>query len=58
MAEIETNLKLKCLRSDIGGTYIDGGFKEYCAVYGIKMGRLLPGPHNKMMYLKYEQDHQ
>ena len=29
MVEIETNLKVKCLRSDNGGEYIDGGFSEY-----------------------------
>ena len=26
-----TGLKVKCLRSDNGGEYIDGGFSEYCA---------------------------
>ena len=30
MVEIETYLKVKCLRSDNGGEYIDGGFSEYC----------------------------
>lgn len=28
MVEIETSLKLKCMRSDNRGEYIDGGFKE------------------------------
>ena len=32
MVETETGLKVKCLRSDYGGEYIDGGFSEYCAV--------------------------
>ena len=30
MVEIETSLKVKCLRSDNGGEYIDEGFSEYC----------------------------
>ena len=29
MVEIETNLKLKCLRSDNGGEYISDEFKRY-----------------------------
>ena len=29
--ETETSLKVKCLRSDNGGDYIDGGSSEYCA---------------------------
>ena len=31
MVETETGLKVKCLRSDNGREYIDGGFSEYCA---------------------------
>ena len=31
MVETETSLKAKCLRSDNGGEYINGGFSEYCA---------------------------
>ena len=31
MIETETCLKVKYLRSDNGGEYIDGGFSEYCA---------------------------
>ena len=31
MVKIETSLKVKCLRSDNGEEYIDGGFSEYCA---------------------------
>ena len=31
MVETETGLKVKCLRSDYGREYIDGGFSEYCA---------------------------
>ena len=30
MVEIEISLKVKCLRSDNGGEYIDKGFSEYC----------------------------
>ena len=37
MVETETFLKEKCLRSDNGGEYIDGGFSEYCAAQGIRM---------------------
>ena len=43
MVETESGLKLKCLRSDNGGEYIDGGFKEYCAVNGIRMEKTVPG---------------
>ena len=42
MVEIETDLKVKCLRSDNGGEYIDGGFNEYCAVHGIRMKKTIP----------------
>ena len=40
--EIETSLKLKCLRSYNGGEYIDGGFKEYCATNSIRMKKTIP----------------
>ena len=43
MVEIETNLKLKCLRSDNGGEYISDEFKRYCADNGIKMEKTIPG---------------
>ena len=36
MVETETCLKVKCLRSDNGGEYIDGGFSEYCVAQGIR----------------------
>ena len=42
MVEMETGLKVKCLRSDNGGEYIDGGFNEYCATHGIKMEKTIP----------------
>ena len=42
MVETETCLKVKCLRSDNGGEYIDGGFSEYCAVQGIRMEKTIP----------------
>ena len=41
--ETETGLKLKCLRSDNGEEYIDGGFKEYCATNGIRMEKTILG---------------
>ena len=37
MVEIETGLKVKYLRSDNGGEYIDRGFSEYCVAQGIRM---------------------
>ena len=41
MVEIETSLKVKYLRSDNGGEYIDGGFSEYCAAQGIRMEKTI-----------------
>ncbi|RVX13264.1 Retrovirus-related Pol polyprotein from transposon TNT 1-94 [Vitis vinifera] len=43
MVETETGLKVKCLRSDNGGEYIDGGFSEYCVAQGIRMEKTIPG---------------
>ena len=43
MVETKTCLKVKCLRSDNGGEYIDGGFSEYCATQGIRMEKTIPG---------------
>ena len=43
MVETETGLKVKCLRSDNGGKYIDGRFNEYCAAQGIRMEKTIPG---------------
>ena len=43
MVENETNLKVKCLRSDNGGEYEDDEFKKYCAQNGIKMEKTIPG---------------
>ena len=43
MVKTETGLKVKCLRSDNGGEYIDGGFSEYCAAQGIRMEKTIPG---------------
>ena len=42
MVETETSLKVKCLRPDDGGEYIDGGFSEYCAAQGIRMEKTIP----------------
>ena len=39
----QTGLKVKCLRSDNGGEYIDGRFSEYCAAQGIRMEKTIPG---------------
>ena len=43
MVEIEICLKVKCLRSDNGGEYIDGRFSQYCAAQGIRMEKTIPG---------------
>ncbi|RVX14623.1 Retrovirus-related Pol polyprotein from transposon TNT 1-94 [Vitis vinifera] len=43
MVETETSLKVKCLRSDNGGEYIDGGFSEYCAAQRIRMEKTILG---------------
>ena len=43
MIETETGLKVKCLRSDNGGEYIDRGFSEYCATRGIRMEKTISG---------------
>ena len=43
MVKAETSLKVKCLRSDNGGEYIDGGFTEYCAAQGIRMEKTIHG---------------
>ena len=43
MVETKTGLKVKCLKSDNGGEYIDGGFSEYCAVQGIMMEKTILG---------------
>ena len=43
MIERETNLKVKCLRSDNGGKYIDGEFSEYCAAHGIRIEKTILG---------------
>ena len=42
MVETKTCLKVKCLRSDNGGEYIDGGFSEYCAAQRIRMENTIP----------------
>ena len=36
-------MKEKCLRSDNGGEYTDGGFNEYYAVHGIRMEKTILG---------------
>ena len=43
MVKTEIGLKVKCLMSDNGGEYIDGGFSEYCAAQGIRMEKTIPG---------------
>ncbi|RVW62693.1 hypothetical protein CK203_062669 [Vitis vinifera] len=43
MVENETNLRVKCLKSDNGEEYIDDDFKQYCPKNGIKMIKTIPG---------------
>ena len=42
MVETKTSLKVKCLRSNNGGEYIDEGFNEYYAAHGIRMEKTIP----------------
>ena len=49
MVETETGLKVKCLRLDNGGEYIDEGFSEYCAAQGIRMEKTILGHHSRMV---------
>ena len=42
MVETKTGLKVKRLRLDNGGEYIDGEFNEYCAAHGIRMEKTIP----------------
>ena len=42
MVETEISLKVKYLKLDNGGEYIDGGFNEYCAAQGIRMEKTIP----------------
>ena len=43
MVETKIGLKVKCLRSNNGGEYIDGGYNEYCVAYGFRMEKTIPG---------------
>ena len=43
MVETEIGLKLKRVRFDNGGKYIDGRFKEYCDANRIKMKKTILG---------------
>ena len=40
--ELETNRKVKCLRSDNGGEYSSREFVDYCAEQGIRMSKTVP----------------
>ena len=42
MVETEIGLKVKCLKSNNGREYIDGGLGEYCAAQGISMEKIIP----------------
>ena len=41
--ENQTDLKIKCLRSDNGGEYKKSEFKTFCAAEGIRLIRTIPG---------------
>ena len=43
MVETDTGLKLKCLWFNNGDKYIDGRFKEYYAINGIRMEKTILG---------------
>ena len=43
MVDTKTGLKVKCLRLDNEGEYIDGGFGEYYAAHGIRMEKTILG---------------
>ena len=40
--ENETNLKIKCLKSDNGGEYSSSKFIDYCAKNGIRILKTTP----------------
>ena len=42
MVETETGLKVKCLRSNNEGEYINGRFSEYCVAQEIRMEKIIP----------------
>ena len=43
MVKTKTSQRLKCLRSDNGGEYIDARINEFCATNGIKMEKSFHG---------------
>jgi len=43
MVENETDLKVKCLRSDNSGEYKLGEFKKLCGLNEIRLGTTIPG---------------
>ena len=43
MVETEIGLKVKCLRSNNEGEYIDGEFSEYCVSQRIRMEKTIVG---------------
>ena len=60
-------MKVKCLRSDNGGEYINGGFSEYCAAQRIRMEKTIPGTlqqngvaerMNRTLYIRFEINRQ
>ena len=43
MVERETEMPLKCLRTDNGGEYISRDFRDYCSKHGIRHEKTVPG---------------
>ena len=57
MVKTKTDLKIKCLKLDNRGEYIDGEFKEYCATHGIRMKKTnlgTPQQNGMTKRMKYE----
>ena len=51
MVDRETSLKVKCLRPDNGGEYIDGGFSSIVLHKELGWRRPFLGHHSRMVWL-------
>ena len=56
LVENQSRRKLKILRSDNGGEYVNSEFIQYCEDVGIQMHNLIPY-HNKMVLLRERTGH-
>ena len=50
--ENQTDLKIKCLRSDNGGEYDKSEFKTFCAPKRIRLTKTVPSKERQMMLIK------